>query len=60
MNNKVICECYNVTEQDFKDAVQNKKSFEEFQSETNAGTCCGPCTVTSQELYSKLEKETTE
>lgn len=58
MENKVICECYNVTEQDFKEAVNNKKTFQEFQRDTNAGTCCGPCTVTSKALFEQLENET--
>lgn len=57
MKDSFICECFSVTEKDFKEAVNEKKSFLEFQKETKAGTCCGPCTMQSKEIYEKIQKE---
>lgn len=52
---KVICGCYNVTEQDLKNAVNNgAKSFEEVQVITKVGTGCGKCVEGNKVLVDKL------
>ena len=44
-NNKVVCGCFKVTEQDIKDAVNNgADSFKKVQAITKVGTGCGKCT----------------
>jgi len=44
-NNKVVCGCFKVTEQDIRDAVNNgADSFKEVQAITKVGTGCGKCT----------------
>jgi NAD(P)H-nitrite reductase large subunit len=54
-NNKVICGCFNVTEQDIKNAINNgAKSYEEVQDITKVGTGCGGCVVSSQGLVNDL------
>jgi NAD(P)H-nitrite reductase large subunit len=48
---KVVCGCFNVTEQDIKDAVKNgASSFEDVQKITKVGTGCGAC-VTSNKAF---------
>ena len=54
-NNKVVCGCFNITEQDIKNAINNgAKSYEEVQSVTKIGTGCGGCLVSSEALVSEL------
>ena len=54
-NNKVVCGCFKVTEQDLKNAVKNgAKSFEEVQAITKVGTGCGKCVDSNKTLINKL------
>lgn len=54
-NMNVVCGCYNVTEQDIKNAINNgAKSYEEVQDITKAGTGCGGCVVSGRELVNDL------
>jgi NAD(P)H-nitrite reductase large subunit len=54
-DNKVVCGCYNVTEQDLKNAVKNgAKSFEEVQAVTKVGTGCGKCIKSNRALVNEL------
>jgi NAD(P)H-nitrite reductase large subunit len=54
-NNKVVCGCFNVTEQDIKNAINNgAKSYQEVQNITKVGTGCGGCLVSSEELVNEL------
>lgn len=53
--NKVVCGCYNVTEQDLKNAVKNgANSFEEVQAVTKVGTGCGRCVEGNKQLVNEL------
>lgn len=55
VNNKLVCGCFNVTEQHIKDAINNgAKSFEEVQKITKIGTGCGGCIASGQELVNEL------
>ncbi|MDF2891830.1 MAG: domain protein (2Fe-2S)-binding domain protein [Clostridia bacterium] len=55
IQNKIVCGCFNVTEQDIKNAINNgPKSFEEVQATTKVGTGCGGCVVSNKELVSEL------
>ncbi len=55
MENKVVCGCYNVSENDIKNAINNgAKSFQEVQDVTNVGTGCGGCTDFVNALVSDL------
>ncbi|MFT8313815.1 MAG: (2Fe-2S)-binding protein [Clostridium sp.] len=54
-NNKVVCGCFNVTEQDLNNAIKNgAKSFEEVQAVTKVGTGCGRCVESNKALVDKL------
>ena len=54
-DNKVICECFNVTIQDLIDAIQDgADSFEDIQGLTKVATGCGKCEERNRELVSKL------
>lgn len=57
-NEDVICDCFNVTVEDVKNAIKNgAKSFEEVQDATSIGTGCGGCLESNQELVAKLLKK---
>ena len=57
-NNEVVCNCFSVTVQDIKDAINNgAKSFEEVQDATNVGNGCGECIESNKELVAKLLKK---
>lgn len=54
-NNKVVCGCFNVTEQDLNNTIKNgAKSFEEVQAVTKVGTGCGKCTDSVKALVDDL------
>ena len=54
-DNKIICGCFKITEQDLKNAVKNgAKSFEEVQAITKVGTGCGNCVASNKELVKEL------
>ena len=54
-DNKVVCGCYKVTEQDLNNAIKNgAKSFEEVQEITKVGTGCGRCVESNKALVNKL------
>lgn len=54
-NNKVVCGCFNVTEEDLKNAVKNgANSFEEVQVATKVGTGCGGCVKNNKSLVNEL------
>jgi bacterioferritin-associated ferredoxin len=42
--NKTVCNCYNVTIQDVKDAIdKGAANLDEVKEATSAATCCGAC-----------------
>lgn len=54
-NNKIVCGCFNVTEEDIKKAINNgAKSYKEVQDITKVGTGCGGCLVSSEALVNEL------
>ena len=54
-DNKVVCGCYKVIEQDLNNAIKNgAKSFEEVQEITKVGTGCGRCVESNKALVNKL------
>ena len=53
--NKVVCGCFNITEQDLKNAINNgANSFEEVQTATKVGTGCGRCVDGNKALVNQL------
>jgi NAD(P)H-nitrite reductase large subunit len=55
VDNKIVCGCYKVTEQDLRNAVKNgAKSFEEVQTATKVGTGCGHCVKGNKVLVNEL------
>ena len=53
--NKVVCGCFNITEQDLKNAIKNgANSFEEVQTATKVGTGCGRCVDGNKALVNQL------
>ena len=53
--NKVVCGCFNITEQDLKNAIKNgSNSFEEVQAITKVGTGCGKCVDGNKALVNQL------
>jgi NAD(P)H-nitrite reductase large subunit len=54
-NNKVVCRCLKVTEQDLNNAIKKgAKSFEEVQAATKVGTGCGRCVGSNRALVAQL------
>lgn len=54
-NNKVVCGCFNVTEEDLKNAIKNgANSFEEVQAATRVGNGCGKCVIGNKALVNEL------
>lgn len=59
MENKVICECFNVSTNDIKNAIKSGiKTFKDLQDKTNIGTECPPCTENSEKIFIELLNET--
>jgi len=55
MDNKVVCGCFKVTQQDLNNAIKNgAKSFEEVQAVTKVGTGCGNCVENNRTLVNGL------
>lgn len=53
--NKIVCGCFKVTEQDLANAIKNgANSFEEVQDITKVGTGCGRCVKGNKDLVNKL------
>ncbi len=56
--NKIVCECYGVTNGDIKDAVEHGAStLEEVQDATGAATSCGVCTDDVQRVLDYFAEE---
>jgi|GEM_PF-750225 len=54
-DNKIVCGCFKITEQDLKDAIKNgANSFEEVQGITKVGTGCGRCVEGNKKLVNQL------
>ncbi|MDR3594591.1 (2Fe-2S)-binding protein [Clostridium sp.] len=54
-DNKIICGCFKITEQDLKNAITNgANSFEEVQAITKVGTGCGRCVDGNKALVNQL------
>ena len=54
-NNKVVCGCFKVTEQDLNNAIKSgAKSFDEVQAITKVGTGCGKCVESNKALVNGL------
>ena len=54
-NNRIVCGCFKITEQDLKDAIKNgANSFEEVQAVTKVGTGCGHCVESNKALVNDL------
>ena len=54
-NNKVVCGCFNVTEEDLKKSIENgARSFEDVQTATKVSTGCGNCTHGVKTLVDNL------
>ncbi len=54
-NNKIVCGCFKVTQQDLENAIKNgANSFEEVQAITKVGTGCGRCVNGNKDLVNKL------
>ena len=54
-NNKVVCGCFKITEQDLNNAIKNgANSFEEVQAITKVGTGCGNCVDGNKTLVNQL------
>ncbi len=58
--NKIVCTCFNVTEQQIIEAIKvnNLKTVEDVTNYTKAGGACGRCKGTIQEIINKCLKET--
>jgi NAD(P)H-nitrite reductase large subunit len=53
--NKVVCGCFNVTEEDIKNSIKNgANSFKEVQAATKVGTGCGKCVGSNETLVNEL------
>ena len=57
--NKIVCTCFNVTEQQIIEAIKvnNLKTVEDVTNYTKAGGACGRCKGTIQEIINKCLNE---
>ncbi|MBN7574120.1 MULTISPECIES: (2Fe-2S)-binding protein [Clostridium] len=54
-DNKIVCGCFKITEQDLRNAINNgASSFEEVQAITKVGTGCGRCVNGNKDLVNGL------
>lgn len=55
---EIICHCFDVTREDIEKAIKEKglKTVEEVGEETQAGTGCGGCQDTIQEILDEINK----
>ncbi|UYZ37822.1 (2Fe-2S)-binding protein [Clostridium beijerinckii] len=54
-DNKIVCGCFKITEQDLRNAINNgASSFEEVQAITKVGTGCGRCVNGNKDLVNRL------
>ena len=57
MEDKIICECMNVSYEDIKNAVkEGAKTLDDIKEATEAGTICGACEDDIQEVLDELLK----
>ena len=55
---KIVCNCYGITNGQIKDAVANgATTLEEVQDATGAGTACGACLEDIQHLVDQFVAE---
>lgn len=55
---KIVCNCYSITNGMIKEAVENgATTLEEVQDATDAGTACGACLDDIQHLVEQFVKE---
>ncbi|WP_238917561.1 (2Fe-2S)-binding protein [Clostridium sp. YIM B02555] len=54
-DNKIVCGCFKITEQDLRNAINDgASSFEEVQAITKVGTGCGRCVNGNKDLVNRL------
>lgn len=57
MEDRIICECMNVSYEDIKNAVkEGAKTLDDIKEATEAGTICGICEDEIQEVLDELLK----
>ena len=57
MEDRIICECMNVSYEDIKNAVKEvAKTLDDIKEATEAGTICGICEDDIQEVLDELLK----
>ena len=57
LDNKIICDCYNITFKDIKDALNSGAStFDEVSELTNAGQGCGHCQANVAKIIKNIKK----
>lgn len=57
MEDRIICECMNVSYEDIKNAVkEGAKTLDDIKEATEAGTICGICEDDIQEVLYELLK----
>ncbi|MCI6736691.1 (2Fe-2S)-binding protein [Intestinibacter sp.] len=57
MEDRIICECMNVSYEDIKNAVkEGAKTLDDIKEATEAGTICGICEDDIQEVLDELLK----
>lgn len=53
-DNKVICQCMNITEKEIEDAIkEGATTYEELQAKTKVGTVCGQCKAEVLKILAK-------
>lgn len=58
MNNKIICECFNVSVEDVRNVIKNgADSFEEIQKVTQVASGCGECLSDVKRIIQSLLNE---
>lgn len=58
MNNRLVCDCYNIWVEDIKKALENgADSFEDLEKSMRLGVMCSACIGDSKKVVDELRKE---
>jgi bacterioferritin-associated ferredoxin len=58
MNNRLVCECYNIWVNDIKEALDGgQNSFEDLEKSMKLGVMCSACIGDAKKVIAQLKEE---
>jgi bacterioferritin-associated ferredoxin len=58
MNNRLVCECYNIWVKDIKEALDSgQNSFEDLEKSMKLGVMCSACIGDAKKVIAQLKEE---